>query len=853
MFGNNTGTLAVDGWINNAWQPLDSITGEQQNATTDAWLKRQVTATGVGANFKVRLRSSRTNGTNGDIAIDDFRMVMPSPTDLAVANFTYPIEGGCGSASDSVSVNIINVGTQVIDFSTNAATVTVTTTGTATPPAISSTINAGTLATGDTLNVYVGQGNFSVAGNYILTAAVAITGDGDFTNDTSDLSFNSTGLPITSTTYSEDFESFTVATNATGFNNGWSADPENTTSQYRWNVGQGTTPNTATGPSGDHTSATSTGNGSGKYIYIEASQGTNGAEASLYSPCIDLDVMTNPAVTFWYHMYGANASNINVDVNVNGVWQNSVQTIFGPQQLASTDPWLQGEVNLSSYSGVVRLRFRATKTGFNGDVAIDDIQIRQLLSNNTGVSRVVTPYRSCNLTETTQVSVMVTNYGEQPQSNIPVYYAVDGVQQTGILAGPIAPRDSALFTFTDLDATANLHATGEHTITAWTDLSGDENAADDEITHMVAKYKTPTPVNTFTGFTGDNLPATMTGWYERNGSGDGASDWTGISGQASIFLQPNLNEWLVMPEVTMFSQPMLRMKAASSIAFSTGDSLMLMSSTNCGATWQKVSDLAIPVSAALTPTTVSFPLTPLANTKAVLAIAAKTGASGGGTTIVLDDIEVINNTTTPDVGVSSLVNDFPIVALQGQSYPVKVMIRNYGTQDVITPVQVTRKIGFITISVTQPFSAFSSLLPGEEKEVLMGNYFAAVAQTVSGEFYTNLSSDVDKRNDTLRLSIPIVQSTGISSGVEESSVSDIAVYPNPTDGLFRVQLSSDSDLSGVMLVELYNSTGVRVLSGELSSADRELELDGRGLSSGLYVVRMRDSRGRVESRKLIIK
>ncbi|GAK90808.1 thermolysin [Nonlabens ulvanivorans] len=92
--------------------------------------------------------------------------------------------------------------------------------------------------------------------------------------------------------YTEGFETFTVSTTFTD-ENCWST-PQ--TSGYTWDVSTGGTGSTNTGPL-----AAATGS---NYFFTEASSGAVGDEAELLSPLIDMSALTNPALSFSYHMWG---------------------------------------------------------------------------------------------------------------------------------------------------------------------------------------------------------------------------------------------------------------------------------------------------------------------------------------------------------------------------------------------------------------------------------------------------------------------------------------------------------------------------------------------------------------------
>ena len=140
---------------------------------------------------------------------------------------------------------------------------------------------------------------------------------------------------------------------------------------YDWNIdGSGSTPSSGTGPSVAYS-----GN---NYFYVEASGGNPGDQTLLISPYIDLNNSLNPALEFYYHMYGVKMGDLFVDVLSNQQWIN-VDSINGQQQNSSLDAWHKKQINLSAFSGFTKIRFRAQSKGvFQGDIALDDIQFIEL-------------------------------------------------------------------------------------------------------------------------------------------------------------------------------------------------------------------------------------------------------------------------------------------------------------------------------------------------------------------------------------------------------------------------------------------------------------------------------------------
>ncbi len=148
----------------------------------------------------------------------------------------------------------------------------------------------------------------------------------------------------------------------------------------------GISPN-VTGPDGDHTS------GSGKYIYLEASDPNNPAKAANFiSPKFDLSSRAAAELTFFYHMFSdsGHMGSLSLDVFSGGQWNNDVLVL---NDVDYGDEWHEQKVDLSSYIDKrVQLRFKAEiGESWASDICIDDIVIdfptpvNKLLSLNPSV------------------------------------------------------------------------------------------------------------------------------------------------------------------------------------------------------------------------------------------------------------------------------------------------------------------------------------------------------------------------------------------------------------------------------------------------------------------------------------
>lgn len=237
----------------------------------------------------------------------------------------------------------------------------------------------GNLAAGATTNVTLG--NVNVSGNTSFTAYTSSPNgvtDNNPNNDsyTSSYSYSS---PISTFPKLWKFEGFSTCattsdcgTTICNLASGWVNETNGTQDDIDWRTDEGGTPSNNTGPTVDYNPGTSTGN----YLYLEASGNPvcSGKQANMISPCIDLTSLTNPQLTFAYHMSGASMGDLHVDVYSNGTWTNDVTPVISGDQGTN---WLTRIVNLSSFQGnIINIRFRGvTGNNWASDMAIDAVNI----------------------------------------------------------------------------------------------------------------------------------------------------------------------------------------------------------------------------------------------------------------------------------------------------------------------------------------------------------------------------------------------------------------------------------------------------------------------------------------------
>lgn len=131
---------------------------------------------------------------------------------------------------------------------------------------------------------------------------------------------------------------------------------------FDWTQLSGATGSSSTGPSSDHSGT--------YYMYIETSSPRVDGDIANMSTNVDLSALTNPSLTFWYHMYGATIGTLNIDVEYpvgTGTFTN-VWTLSGNQG----DNWNEAIVSLAAYTGqTVGIRIQGIcSTSYTGDIAV---------------------------------------------------------------------------------------------------------------------------------------------------------------------------------------------------------------------------------------------------------------------------------------------------------------------------------------------------------------------------------------------------------------------------------------------------------------------------------------------------
>ncbi|MGH0121957.1 UNVERIFIED_CONTAM: hypothetical protein FKN15_077438 [Acipenser sinensis] len=147
---------------------------------------------------------------------------------------------------------------------------------------------------------------------------------------------------------------------------GWSHDPS---SDFNWAFHpRGTGGTLGAAPSQDHLLGS---NENGNYLYVEASQKTEGLRAKLLSPPVSA-FGGQLCMVFWYHMRGANVGTLRVLMSETDQQETTLWSVRGDQG----SEWREGRTVLPESPKEYQIVMEADiDHGFKGDIAIDNIHI----------------------------------------------------------------------------------------------------------------------------------------------------------------------------------------------------------------------------------------------------------------------------------------------------------------------------------------------------------------------------------------------------------------------------------------------------------------------------------------------
>ncbi len=731
--------------------------------------------------------------------------VVVYPYDAAITAIINPASGQqyCGVTSINPTVTLTNYGTNTL----TSATITVQLNS-------GTVVNipwAGSLATNASTNVNLPAVTVAGGNHTIAICVTNINGGQTDGNSSNNCRTNSFGI---------------IAGGSGGINAPFSEGFEGTTFQPAgWDL---TTTGTATQRWNRVTTAAKTGTASAMINWYSI---TNGVVSNLTTPLVNLASgnYDNAKLTFHYayKLYSLTSflqDTLDVQISTDcgaswvSVWKKGGTELPSTSGTSTSSAWvpltsdwtqMPVEVDLTPYrNGIVSVRFRA-RSGLGQKLYLDDINITGSVNvnNDAGVSAINAPAAEvCGSTITPQV--VVRNNGVQVLTSVQVVTRIDNgtpsAPQTfnNLLIAPGATQTFTLNNITGLTA-------GNHTLTAYTVSPNgvlDQQPSNDTLRKQFnINLQGTLPVTE--GFEGATFPPA--GWKVIQAPGD-AYTWSRTtaarkSGTAAAWINhynynaPGALDYLVSPLVNFASYASAKMSfqyAYKMYDAASADSLAIVVSTDCGATWSTPlwnrggANLATapgtlgggwtPTAAEWTSTPIEIDLTPYVNSGPIyIAFRSK---NSYGQNLYIDDINIIP-VYNRDILMKEIV--IPSSEVCDASATPKVTIRNVGTQTI-----TSLKVNYTVDGGTATTTTFTGMSLGKDRDTTLtlatANGLAAGNHTFKvWSFDPNGQNDENPVNDTATRTFTVLVPTTapLVQGFEDATFPPTGwqIKQNPTD------------------------------------------------------------------------
>ncbi|MEE4198914.1 MAG: S8 family serine peptidase [Bacteroidales bacterium] len=231
---------------------------------------------------------------------------------------------------------------------------------------------------------------------------------------------------------------------------GWENDYLN--DDFEWWPWSSDTYQDGTGPSKDHTS------GEGKFLYTESYflEGESGV-MNLCSPHFNISNLTQPFISFWYHMYAESMEMGTLFLDVYSVnedqWYENIWSESGNQG----NLWKNALIDVSEYKnkGFLKFRFRVvTSTNYQNSIAIDDFELYEGNILDLKIDSVGINEEGGLLSDNEKIKIYYSNIGGkdiQAGEKIKFIYEVNDdlqVAEEFVVIENITPGDNLVYEFT---------------------------------------------------------------------------------------------------------------------------------------------------------------------------------------------------------------------------------------------------------------------------------------------------------------------------------------------------------------------------------------------------------------------
>jgi len=419
---------------------------------------------------------------------------------------------------------------------------------------------------------------------------------------------------------------------------------------------------------------------------------------------------------------------------------------------------------------------------------IDDISVMEVPGTDALVDTIVSPYlyEPICLNSQTPVTIRVKNGGQQPISNIPVYFNLNGTTYgPEMVTATINPGVTANYTFSQTANMSGIYT--DYDLKAWTALSTDNYVGNDTIWSTLIKTDTLYTVPYIMGWEG------ITNMYP--------SKWKendhGFSSTGQIYnpsWSRNISSNIVGYELEYNTSFLTKLKApplgpianntfiqfdyrvtnyagTQAKTLSPNDTIFLVVSSDCGASYDTIYALHAGNQASTHQFTTIGPLYVgnYAGQNLKVAVWIKhSGTLATGTMYFDMDNYTVSNLPLQELAVNAVLQPGGYGCV-GSTLPVRVAIQNNAGLTA-TGFQLVADLSTQTAVLNYTYPG--SLAYGKKDTVTLGNVTVAHAGAQQMKVYAIIAGDVDNLNDTATRNIfvpatpvaPLVAGDTVCSG-----------------------------------------------------------------------------------------
>jgi hypothetical protein len=439
--------------------------------------------------------------------------------------------------------------------------------------------------------------------------------------------------------------------------------------------------------------------------------------------------------------------------------------------------WEKITIPLSVYEGneiYIAFRYETSAGSAAHSWWIDDLSITRNNTTDTGVTAIIAPQTSSDLTSSETVTIKVKNFGRNDLSGIPVKLEIDGKLVASDTIASIIANQEISYSF---DTKADLSVNQSYVVKAYTHLVGDENIGNNAQTVQITKRK----ISTFPFIEDFEAPLEFVGWGIYNLSGNSQWNiWNSISGSTSSRIGGNSirfagsqsyqDAWLVTPKIVVPASGVCNLSFGSAVRFNSNseDNSVLVSEESGN-----------PADGKFTQTLWSFRSENTNWTETNLSLAAYAGKEiyiafryqGNTHSWYIDDVR-IDQLADYDAGVTAIVAPESGPKMTNAE-PITVTVKNFGSNP-IDNLSVGYKINeqpAVTETITGIIAALKDTTYTFSQRADLSQ-----EQPYSITVYTSLDNDKCAENDSKDLLITNYGACKISTfpyteGFEEDSPS----------------------------------------------------------------------------------